>query len=83
MNNAEFLDYCYWHSQTERHLFHVDHAKRLLKLAGESEDHPGMPYNAPNAFVGMDFDFVKPRVERAREWLAWLEKNPRLREVLA
>lgn len=82
MTDPEFLDYCYWHSQTDRHLFHVDHAKRLLKLAGEDENRPDIPRGA-NAFVGMDFEFVKPRVETARGWVAWLEKNPRLREVFS
>lgn len=77
MNDDEFLSYCYWHAQTDRHLFHVDHARRLLELGGEPEFRHHLP-NGPDAFVAMDFDFVAPRVQLARDWRTFARANPRV-----
>lgn len=88
MNDAEFLDYCYWHSRTERHLFSWEHVRRLLHLSAEYSQQAIGPlwfdlvYAPANSFIGMDFEFVEKRVERARDWLAWAEKNPRVREAV-
>lgn len=81
MTDEEFLTYCYWHSRTERHLFTVGDARRLCRLAGVD-----MPEDvrvvSDAVLVGMDFDFVGWKVDRAREWLAFREKNPNVREAV-
>jgi hypothetical protein len=37
MNDQELIHYCRIHSDTERALFHRDHVKRILELAGITE----------------------------------------------
>lgn len=80
MTDDEFLSYCYWHAQTDRHLFHVDHARRLLQLVGEPEDRFDLP-PGDRAFVAMDFEFVAPRVQAARDWLTFARSNPRVAAI--
>jgi len=69
MTDKEFLDYCYYHSQTPRHLFNVHDARRLCDLAGLPE-HRGTVGRGENEPVAMDFVFVEPRVKIARERMA-------------
>jgi hypothetical protein len=68
MKDLEFLDYCYYHSKTPRHLFTVSDVRRLSLLAG-SDEPAETKRLTENAIVGMDFDFVEPRVQMAREKL--------------
>lgn len=63
MNDIEFLRYVDAHSRSERHAFHVDHARRLMALARVDElrvDDCGLPN-----FVGIDMFEAVPLVERA------------------
>ncbi len=72
LNDEVFLDYCYYHSQTPRHMFAVADAKRLLLLTGEKADidkAEALKHLNDNDIVGMDVDFVHPRVEKARQRL--------------
>jgi len=69
MTDKEFLDYCYYHSQTPRHLFNVHDARRLCELAGLPE-HRGTVGRGENEPVAMDFTFVEPRVKIARDRMA-------------
>lgn len=59
--NEEFLSYVYYHSQTDRHLFHTAHILRLLELAGEKPLR-----DLGEGFLGVDFETAKPLVEKAR-----------------
>lgn len=61
--NEFFLDYCSIHSETERALFHTDHLRRLLSLAGAEEEFEPFRGNWMSAHA----DVVKPLVARARE----------------
>lgn len=75
MKDKEFLDYCYYHSQTPRHLFNVHDARRLCELAGIPE-HRGTVGRGENEPVAMDFAFVEPRVKLARDRLDPKPANP-------
>lgn len=62
-SDDNFIGYCETHSKTERHLFHRDHANRLLRLAGMPEQ-PGL-----GEYVAIDEWTVKELVDAARERL--------------
>lgn len=77
MTDHEFLSYCELHADTDRHLFHVEHVRRLLRLAGDDEAR----FDLSSTFLGMDREFVAPRVAKARAWLAFVADNPRVAAV--
>lgn len=64
----EFLDYMYWHSKTERHLFHRDHVRRLLMLSGH--ENPDEILAHQGEFLGVGEELALPLVEKARGLLA-------------
>lgn len=65
---SSFLGYVAIHSETDRHLFHRDHVKRLFELA-EVDIATVEPRPLPE-FCGMDQWFVKPYLEKAYANLA-------------
>lgn len=66
MDDDEFLDYCYWHSRTERALFAAAHCRRLFALAAVPFPAPSLP---DTAFRAMASDLVDPLVTQARSRL--------------
>ena len=64
MNDEEFLDYIYWHSQTERALFSAEQCRRLFELAERSFPEPNMP---DTAWRSMEFHDIKHLVAAGRE----------------
>ena len=67
MDDAHFLSYCLWHSQTELHLFSVGHVRRLHALAGVPVPEDQVSFRT---FIGMDRWYVEPLVARARQRVA-------------
>jgi hypothetical protein len=64
-SDDDLIDYCYWHSRTELHLFHRDHIERLFKLAGKEEEWKALDVIAK--FIGVDQWRMEPLVKAARE----------------
>ncbi len=64
MDDEAFLGYVEIHSETERHLFSLEHVRRLLTLAGRDTSAFDCGYPA---FLGIDQWTAKPLVQAARE----------------
>jgi hypothetical protein len=66
--DEDFIDYCRWHSRTDRALFHRDHVKRMAKLAGD-EVLAARAGTFPE-WVAVHEEAMMPLVEKARAKLA-------------
>ena len=62
MSDEEFLEYAIAHSQTERALFAMGHARRLLTLAGREEEARGCD---GDGFVAIHYPTAKTLVDAA------------------
>jgi hypothetical protein len=65
MSDTEFLDYCYWHSKTERAGFVGSHVARILRLAGQEEKARQFEDRADSIFSVPD-EVMHPLVAQAR-----------------
>lgn len=69
-SDTEFLDYCFFHSETPRCGFVPSHVARLLRLASPVYEEVARRWDAmPNSVINLNREEVKTLVKEARDRL--------------